>query len=274
MKLLKFRIKNYKSIVDSGECYFSDRLTILAGKNESGKSSVLEALEDFQQDKTIRLEAKPIDSELEPSISITFEMNDYEINGIFENIELDITVSNDVFITLTKGLGDDSYSLNKESRQQIGIPNIYESSKKQVLDSVLKIESYIKAANSSAKFPKFINQKLIDYKGQANAFKAQNPNLTEVAEEIINIDQASDNFYINEERCKKFIEEFIKISLPNFILFSSFDDQFPKSIPIASLVKNEWAQDLEHVSNFTISKMASTNQQEQVNHEKTGSVSV
>ena len=54
MKLTKFRIKNYKSIIDSGDCYFSDKLTILAGKNESGKSSVLEALEDFHQDKTIR----------------------------------------------------------------------------------------------------------------------------------------------------------------------------------------------------------------------------
>ena len=38
MKVKKFRIKNYKSIVDSGDCYLSDRITILAGKNESGEN--------------------------------------------------------------------------------------------------------------------------------------------------------------------------------------------------------------------------------------------
>ncbi len=43
MKIKKFRIKNYKSIVNSGDCYLEKDLTIFAGKNESGKTSILEA---------------------------------------------------------------------------------------------------------------------------------------------------------------------------------------------------------------------------------------
>ena len=43
MKLKKVRIQNYKSIEDSGEFSVSD-LTCLAGKNESGKTAILQAL--------------------------------------------------------------------------------------------------------------------------------------------------------------------------------------------------------------------------------------
>ena len=51
MKLKSFRIQNYKSIIDSGECRLSDNdnILVLAGQNESGKSSILQALYDYEQ---------------------------------------------------------------------------------------------------------------------------------------------------------------------------------------------------------------------------------
>ena len=48
MKLKGFKIKNYRSIVDSGWNYLAyDNITALIGQNESGKTSVLEALMSF-----------------------------------------------------------------------------------------------------------------------------------------------------------------------------------------------------------------------------------
>lgn len=45
MKLTAFKIRNFRSIIDSGWVPFSsDGITVLVGQNESGKSSVLEAL--------------------------------------------------------------------------------------------------------------------------------------------------------------------------------------------------------------------------------------
>jgi hypothetical protein len=45
MRLDSFRITNFRSIVDTGWCKFShDGVTVLVGQNESGKTSVLEAL--------------------------------------------------------------------------------------------------------------------------------------------------------------------------------------------------------------------------------------
>ncbi|MBK8882830.1 MAG: AAA family ATPase [Bacteroidales bacterium] len=48
MKLTAFRIKNFRSIVDTGWQNLSpDNITCLIGQNESGKTSVLEALKIF-----------------------------------------------------------------------------------------------------------------------------------------------------------------------------------------------------------------------------------
>jgi len=53
MKLKKFRIQNYCSIIDSGviELSENDNVSVFAGQNESGKSSLLRALYDFERGK-------------------------------------------------------------------------------------------------------------------------------------------------------------------------------------------------------------------------------
>lgn len=47
MRIDKFRIRNFKSISDSGEVTLDSGITTLLGKNESGKTNVLKALESF-----------------------------------------------------------------------------------------------------------------------------------------------------------------------------------------------------------------------------------
>jgi energy-coupling factor transporter ATP-binding protein EcfA2 len=48
MKLISFNIQNYRSIIHSGWCSLAfDNITALIGQNESGKTSVLEALNSF-----------------------------------------------------------------------------------------------------------------------------------------------------------------------------------------------------------------------------------
>ncbi len=52
IKLISFRIKNFRSIVDSGwRSLANDNITVLIGQNESGKTSVLEALQSFYDNK-------------------------------------------------------------------------------------------------------------------------------------------------------------------------------------------------------------------------------
>ena len=88
MKVKKFRIKNYKSIVDSGDCYLTDTITILAGKNESGKTAILEALEDFNVGVSIREKAKPVQySRKKPEISVTFTIEEEVVKYILDRVK-------------------------------------------------------------------------------------------------------------------------------------------------------------------------------------------
>jgi AAA15 family ATPase/GTPase len=53
MKITKFQVKNYQSIKDTGviELSENDNLSIFAGQNESGKSSILKALNAFRTER-------------------------------------------------------------------------------------------------------------------------------------------------------------------------------------------------------------------------------
>jgi hypothetical protein len=51
MRIRKLRITNYKSILDSGEVDLNPAITVLVGRNESGKTSILRALESFRKDR-------------------------------------------------------------------------------------------------------------------------------------------------------------------------------------------------------------------------------
>ena len=72
MELVSFRIYNYRSIVDTGWCELSsDNITGIIGQNESGKTSILEALYSFY---TGKVNEDIVRSDLsKPKVSCTFE---------------------------------------------------------------------------------------------------------------------------------------------------------------------------------------------------------
>ena len=104
MEIKSFRIKNYRSIKDSGPCYLSgDNITILAGKNESGKTAILEALEDFNTNKKIRNEAIHLHHpDAKPEIAITFDIDEETLNKIFHKIGLEKETTKPVNIEFIK----------------------------------------------------------------------------------------------------------------------------------------------------------------------------
>ena len=78
MKLVSFRIKHYRSIIDTGDVELSDNdnVSVFAGQNESGKSSILKALRDFEEQGfdpdsvPFYIRAKPI-----PIVSCTYKVD-------------------------------------------------------------------------------------------------------------------------------------------------------------------------------------------------------
>jgi predicted ATPase len=78
MKLKQFRIQGFRSIVDSDWCHTSpDDVTIVLGQNESGKTSILEALMGFSSGEisndVIRSDG------MRPEVSCRFELTEDEL---------------------------------------------------------------------------------------------------------------------------------------------------------------------------------------------------
>ena len=111
MKLLKFKVTQYKSIKDSGYCWLASDLTTLAGKNESGKSAILEALRDFDTDvKSIPDGAMPLDDSGEPIIELCFKPDKAELDEVAS--ESGVTLEKEV----RDFIGTAAYLKHKEER--------------------------------------------------------------------------------------------------------------------------------------------------------------
>jgi len=93
MKLKKFRIQNYCSIVDSGTIELSDNdnVSVFAGQNESGKSSLLRALYDFERGK-FEPDSIPFSTRQKPTqvVSCTYKIEQSDdITEILSDIVID-----------------------------------------------------------------------------------------------------------------------------------------------------------------------------------------
>ncbi len=90
MRLQSFRVRNYKSIVDSGPCRLSDNdnILVLAGQNESGKSSGLQALRDYESGELQRGALRHFPIIQYPEIECTYVIEDDD--NLFEAVTDDV----------------------------------------------------------------------------------------------------------------------------------------------------------------------------------------
>ena len=278
MKLKKFRIKNYKSIADSGDCYLTDTITILAGKNESGKTSILEALEDFDTDKKIRETAKPIKSpEKTPEISITFIIEKDTIKEILQEIGSPLKANADVELELIKTFPD-TYSFSDAALQsEIFGGKKIEKVQKSIKDKWNKVKTIrvkYEALGGSLFDFEFVD--LANEKTLFTNFKnATTPNIPQIDEKerdsfskLLAEMEAEINTLETLSATKTKFFNALKKWIPNFILFNSFEDVFPNKIPFAELETNEWIQDLAIISDLDVATIKSSTDRDKHKHKK------
>lgn len=99
LRLKRFRVLNYKSCVDSGDCWLSPKITVIAGKNESGKSALLEGLSrTYNGDNIGLIDRNMGDRDRIPSAILNFEISSEELTDL---------------------LGESGTDLNEGAREQI-----------------------------------------------------------------------------------------------------------------------------------------------------------
>ncbi|MFH1390901.1 MAG: AAA family ATPase [Candidatus Diapherotrites archaeon] len=264
VQLKKFRVKNYKSISDSGDCYLQDDITVLAGKNEAGKTSILEALTDFDIDKSISEEAITIKNEKDkPEIYLTFLVYREDFKEIFEVIDFPSVNIKDCEIEIVKKYPN-SYSIAEDSLK--ALPFDFKSKLKQIEKSINKNIELLRILLN--KYPNIgvgpPDETISENKDFAIQFKV----FSDAAQ--ANLPQISDESKRNEfsellEFVKKDLEEHkntnlieggfleeLKKYIPNFILFSTYEDKIPNKIALSEIEKNEFITDLAKISDLNL----------------------
>lgn len=199
MEILKFRIKNYKSIIDSGECRLSDndKITVLAGQNESGKSSILQALRDFEKEK-IDIDCLREDDTL-PEISCTFKVSkdDFDLEDFLEDKTFPENFKKSfvelVELTITK-----TFNAKNEC-----VISINEGLIEKFIEALSKVNELTTKRNEKVK-------------------SGETPNEFEV--ELIDIDETKEEFL-----------EWLSSHTPKIIFFDDFCDILPEQILIKDL---------------------------------------
>lgn len=274
MKLIKFRICNYKSIIDSGYCLLASDLTILIGKNESGKTAILEALRDFDKEVfQLPQNAFPVDGNDEsPLLELCFQLNQTEIDNMFSRLGI---LHMEEF---SKHILINGISILKESNGQYSLKDdaliqlITEKNDNRKKDQKNNIKSAKERLNGLLEgrnlpdlnidsSPEEIQKKTRELTAIIKTFlpslnneKQQN----DIVESLRTIIQVSNKLTEQDVDLKQRILEYVLDLLPRFLYFSEFVGQFPFEIPLEKLKETDAMLDFAKISGLDLERVANT----------------
>ncbi|WP_242274971.1 AAA family ATPase [Bacillus cereus group sp. BfR-BA-01445] len=262
MKVEWVRIKDFRSISDTGKLYIDPILTVLAGKNESGKSNILRALEvfsttnfsdeDYPEGKT-KEESNP---EIEVSFKLDledirkFSMWDYEHHPYLEEKFYSFTISKDLKGNRQRVYGSiQRYFISKNFLDLIEeiSNNLIVWTHDPFVDEKIKVNAEPLYREGLEFLAHFLKQEepiywLMSYKDKVrdlydyiNKLIKSNPNSA--------INNSIKSLHMSSEKIKKFFdlsadaffqyESFKeKIKIPNFKLLESFEKPLPDSVSL------------------------------------------
>lgn len=234
MKINWFQIKNFKSIIDTGKCFVEDDITILAGKNESGKTSILEALACLEN-KEIPEDNNCMYSSEIATVTVSYHINTDDIYNLFREFEFDdIDKIKDMDITLSL-IGNeleidgvdilvDFLGKHKEFFESDNgklylelnaiIKKYAEKLEQEDLELELFLDNYENILKNSKTFYAIIDNEKDEQR------------IKDIIELISGNDQICKKY---QEFIDNIADEFWSIT-PNIVLFSSFEDILPDSI--------------------------------------------
>ncbi len=257
--------------MDSGECELEHGITILAGKNESGKTSVMEALEDFSAGK-VRKEARPIGfQDQEPEISVTFALSRENAQQIFDQEKIAAEATGNVEFSATMSGNQKTFrfmgdSVNFDGTSIGHINSEIKNFTDEIRENFAKLQVIHEENESLRAVPwdfvpglDFDNSTPAEIEDHYNSYKNTVTPTTE------NMDAKKDknsiqqlfkkietsltslkNIHGSQQKIIRLLEQ----KIPNFILFKTFEGTLPDSIPFDGFENNEWVKYLNSISDL------------------------
>lgn len=201
MRLTAFQIKGFRSIVDTGCIELPpDNITCLIGQNESGKTSVLEALRSFETGKISGDDIRSAGPK--PEVSCYFQVDKTEIEIIFEEFNVSSTV----------------WTALKNSNYQVHLQRSWEEASKQA-ELVIVDDALSKAISEAT--PEPAQEPEADSPDPSATSESENPGATK-----------------KQLTIKDFLEVFFN-SCPELMLFENYTSLLPRTIDLEELEKEE-----------------------------------
>lgn len=230
MKLSSFRIKKFKSIIDTGYCHLSetDNITVMAGQNEAGKTAVIEALDFFRNGPSAKFEKLQKRKDEDPEVECVFILSAEDIKNVFiesENEELRKELERDPhlgFISVKNETGNfDELAFNEETERRLA--PFFETEEEEEQEEELKTNPET---------------------GEAPV-EGENPEQTQEAQEEPEEEENEEGGEYNSED----LLEFLVNEMRTFVFYDSFNDLLPGLITIKEIPTNAAVQDFQKVFN-------------------------
>lgn len=250
MKVTKFRIRNYRSIKDSGDCYLDDKITILAGKNEAGKTVILEALENFNIGNIIEESAIPIQDKTKiPEVSISVNLSKEEYQKIKEKFKVK-SQKKEITLEIVNAYPN-NYILTKESLSEInpafGSIQDNREEMKNTIDLINEKERNIQFDIDLLDQPRELNSQLLSYHpGFIEILdKKEQKEINQRIERLRAMVKEKNDLCAFQDEITEFVKQNL---LPNFILFKTFEDILPNQMSISEAPNDSLIRDLSLIS--------------------------
>lgn len=217
MRLISFRIKNFKSIIDTGECSLSknDNILVLAGQNETGKSAIIEALNFFGNGPTEDFGRLNRRKEEHPEVVCKFSLNDEDIENIFyetQNENLKDYLKEKPVLRFVRG------SVDEDAFEEICLTS-----------------ENLEELNS------FFQERTTEEEKEVSETKDDTQSDQGEKEPTIKSVESLEEFLINEIR--------------DFIFYNTFTDQLPGIVTISGIEKYPAVLDFEKVFNVDFKEL-------------------
>ncbi len=235
MRLRKFRARAYRCIHDSGEITVGD-LAAFVGRNESGKTTILQALTLLNKDEEVsELDlCDEMNEELKQEIRLAegeFELNQHEISMIKERFSgIPDFKKIKLFRTNQKSKVQYEFEDIQLSEDESKELNSWENFSKQILEFLDTIPNHLRIQINTKFFEEEVprNQEMFDsgmaeFSNQFHVIAIQEPKIIEEWEKIYESPENQFSNLLSGESEKTALQNFIEAELhPRFVYFSDY----------------------------------------------------
>ncbi|MEG7841771.1 AAA family ATPase [Bacillus mobilis] len=227
MRIKWIEIKNFRSIKDSGKFFLNSNISILAGKNESGKSNVLKALKAFGENKFREEDiSQHLDNTETSAIKIAFLVTKEELNNIEE---IQILGKENYILEVTRDGKTTGFSGELCEKLIVnGTASKLEMYRGEIDDLLEELEEEYEVINlpesTNEEYIEYISALLWDEVGEE--YILENPD----NEGKVSLLKKYYNAFKETFEYEVEILDYFESILPTFVLFNSFEDMLPEHV--------------------------------------------